>query len=317
MRILNYFLMKLNLRLVHADKFANSHMPIQCLSSHDPSYPLFAVDTAAGLPAIPALSVESKLPECFRTGVYTIDRILRHCFNIREFCASEKCILRIACIRCRSGFTLNQNLTIAAGDVICDLHFWNEHLTQLLDTGLGLRKGVRLRKQLKESLQLLAQYAATDPKMSNVRAFHARTAFLLRERDERLESVARDYGFTVTKYSTSMPGKIHDLLETILIHALMWTFNPSYEIKMSEVRNPYRAHLWMSREELLRLYLQNYSNYSMTAPHEMNQTISLDNVTATMENSVLDTSVCQTFNISSSSSGEVYQSIAVPARMDG
>lgn len=292
MRILNYFLMKLNLRSVHADKLANSRMRIQCLSSHDPSYPLFAVDTTADPPAIPTLSVESKFSECFRTGVYTIDRILRHCFNIREFCASEQCILRIACIRCRSGFMLNQNLTIAAGDVVCDLHFWNEHLTQILDTRLGLGKAVRLRKQLKESLRLLAQHVATDAEMSHVRAFHARTAFLLREPDERLGIVAQGYGFTVTKYSTSTLGTIHDVLENILIHALTWTFNASYEIKISEVRNPYRVHLWMSREKLLKIYLQGGASYSIVKRQEKDQAVDdMENAAVAMQEPEVDTSI--------------------------
>jgi hypothetical protein len=182
-------------------------------------------------------------------AVLAVDRSLRRAKGIFEFCEEEDCILRIAVIASDAYILLPDGTEVCPQDPVIDLHFWNEHLPSLGQTGSSLAWAGIFRARMQTSMRLLAEYVESNPELANVRICRARTAFL---RDRRIRRAAYRLGFVEAIPEESLTGHVHEFLETFLIYGLTWVFNP--DALPDKARLPQRSYLWMSREELFRRY---------------------------------------------------------------
>jgi hypothetical protein len=183
--------------------------------------------------------------------VLALDRYLRRCYEIVEFCESDDCILRIARQRAEEDVVLPGDIRVCRGDWVIGLHFWNEHLADLLHSRCSLGWKRELGRRVEKSLELLADYVDSNRDPA-IRALHGRGVFVAGDWLNRLAAMARYYGFTITSPKVSLTERVHDLGEDMLVHALIWAFHFG-QIHEHE-RNLQRMHFWISREELLRRY---------------------------------------------------------------
>lgn len=184
-----------------------------------------------------------------RSAVHVLDRMLRSLLGIVEFCDSDLCILRIAFRRARSEMDLGNGTQVRKSDEIIELHFWNEHLPSVRNRQSPFGWAVRFRSQMHASLDLLAAHVAHDPRLQNATVFCARLVLPLDGRWTKCVCIAEEFGFSVAQLPRTVPQRFHDLLENLLIHALVWAFHPE---KLRRRRASLeRVHWWISRKDLL------------------------------------------------------------------
>jgi hypothetical protein len=143
---------------------------------------------------------------------------------------------------------------------VVDLHFWNEHVEGLLAGRSACARAKSICRHVQLSLQLLAEYVWAHPEM-NVHVIHARIVMPIGNRFGKFKALAEMYGFTVTTSPARGMVRIHDFLETFLVHALAWVFNPNRPTKRR--LRLCRADLWMGRDQLLDRYLRSGGNNAM------------------------------------------------------
>jgi hypothetical protein len=196
--------------------------------------------------------VETKIAGLLRGVVRWFDRELRRVLGIAEFSSEAGCILRVAEIRAPYDVQLRDGVGIPRGSRVGELHFWNERVEQIVVCDKGLSKGARLKAAFEASLRCLAVHAAIEPDMQQVLAFRARFCRWTSRNNSNSLRIDRWHLLTVVANDPSFWGTIHDALESILLRALLWTFNP--QRGGARGRYPHRIDVWISRETLLQLF---------------------------------------------------------------
>jgi hypothetical protein len=176
-----------------------------------------------------------------RATIKVLDRILRHILGIREFSREPGCVLRYSEDRARTTVILPNGEAVQPGDLILELHFWNDRLGRDLNQRTSPRP---LRSALRRSLVLLAEQLQSNKNFANVRAVHATLARL----PSRSCRINHPFGCTLRTEPRSNKRRLHDCLENLLIHSLRWTFNP-WNVKQTSLRLN-RIELWISVSEL-------------------------------------------------------------------
>lgn len=189
-----------------------------------------------------------------RAMVLALEGLLRRQGGVQEFTPDEECILRIALTACKKDVELSDGTKVRAGDKICELHLWNEHIPPMPLEGPDLRWGVRFYRLAVRSLRSLAAYIAAD-QMQDIVALGGQMAFLEKDDSPVLATVAAQLGFDIVNL-TAQGGRwrrFTHFWENIYSWALMWTFNPG-SLRGKRLLRLQRYRLWMSRRTLLQRY---------------------------------------------------------------
>lgn len=203
---------------------------------------------------ISAASVEAR-PGLLRRLIAGIDGWLRRRQGIFEYTQNPECILRLSRGTAPRDIILPDDTQVAAGEVVGELHMWNEHAPTIPAGGPSVGWAKKLQRGFKTSLQDLAAYVPTDPSFASVRVFHAAGAFVGRNGNEQIEKMARHYGFETIDMDPPKDifGRIHFWGDNLLVWLLGWTFNPRSVWHMP-VFNRKRQEMWLSRDTLMRLF---------------------------------------------------------------
>ena len=189
-----------------------------------------------------------------RAMVLGLEGLLRRQGGVREFTPDEECILRIAFTAYQKDFELPDGTKVRAGDRICELHVWNEHIPPMPLEGPDLRWGLRFYRLAVRSLRRLAAYIAVD-ELQDIVALGGQMAFLEKDGSPVLASVAAQLGFDIVNL-TAQGGRwrrFTHFWENIFSWALMWAFNPA-SLRGKRFLRLQRYRLWMSRRTLLQRY---------------------------------------------------------------
>lgn len=189
-----------------------------------------------------------------RSMVRGLDVLLQRRGGVQEFTQDEECILRIALTTYRKDFQFSDGTKVQAGDKICELHLWNEHLPPMPTEGPDLRWGVRFYRLAVKSLGSLAVHIATGD-LQDIVALGGQMAFLEKDDSPVLSGVAPELGFDVVDLAAQAGRwrRFTHFWENIYAWALMWTFNPG-SLRGKRFLRLHRYRLWMSRRTLLERY---------------------------------------------------------------
>lgn len=186
-----------------------------------------------------------------RSAIAMLDWLLRRALGIFEFSASPVCLLRIAIVEAKRGTRFADGRKVDPQDAVVDLHFWNEHFERLLIGKTPCARGSLIRRHLRLSLSILAEYLMVHPEI-RAKIVHARVVMPLGGRFARFKSIAEMYGFEVTTSSASGMSRLHHFLEDFLVRSLIWAFNPGAPRRQLELQ---RADLWIERDTLIDRYV--------------------------------------------------------------
>jgi hypothetical protein len=206
----------------------------------------------------PALRVvELRVPEQPRSdwlgkGFSGLDRLLRYVMRIREFCADRTCIIRVAIVKASALVALSDGTRLRPGDLVGELHLWNEQLPQLPWRGGGLAWALALRRQFARSFAQLAQHAERDPIFASVEAFRGAMTFSgsVRRR-AKVARVVSAFGFEIVGMEVHS-SRVRRMLDGIFMFFLIHTYNPACVKHGALTRRRYE--LWISKRSLIERY---------------------------------------------------------------
>ena len=197
-----------------------------------------------------------QLPNGFvARGVRRLDAWLRRRQGIFEFTQSPRSMLRLALVQSKQSVTLSDGTRVQPGDVIGELHIWNDRLPLTPVTGPDLAWAMELRRGMSSSMEELAEAARRDPRLKDVKVFGATAVFFSRRGEQQIRRMAGRLGFETIAPNTPPKfwRKFHDFWENFLIFGLQWVYNPGSLRGKAFIRP--REPLWISRERLIDRYV--------------------------------------------------------------
>ena len=189
-------------------------------------------------------------------AVRSVDSLLRQRQGIHEFTGDEACIFRISVETAGRAVTLSDGTDVREGDLVLQLHLWNEHLPVMPSQGPSTAWANLMKRRMRQSLQAIARYLEGEPQLDAVRALHGAPPFGSRLGALQMVRTAQRFGFDVL--DPDMPlewrDRIHAVFDSMLLWGLTYAFNPAGLKAKSLLR--YRYRLWISRRKLLLCYGQ-------------------------------------------------------------
>ena len=188
-------------------------------------------------------------------AVRSVDSLLRQRQGIAEISDDKDCVIRIAIAPARRTIELSDGTTIAAGDPMIRMHYWNEHLPMMPPDGPNAAWAAVLLTRLRHSFGILADRLESDPDLAEVRGIEAAPAFAYGFRGAiQLSRICERFGFDVFALENDrrLAGRVHDVLDGFLVWGLIWAFNPG--ALRGHGLSHRRIQVLMSRRRLLSLY---------------------------------------------------------------
>jgi hypothetical protein len=201
---------------------------------------------------IPPLAFGNKLLELF---VRRLDAYMRRCQGIVEFTKDEQCVLRLSARLARNGERLTGGRCAATGEWVGELHLWNEHIPQMPPGGADIIWGTMMRRRLRLSLMILAEFIQSDPRFSQVQVFCGETAFGPGKSLDQTRGLASFFGFEIVenRRAPGFWGWWKRLGEAFYLWGMVRTFNPG-ALKPASLMKPVWFQFWLRRETLLKKY---------------------------------------------------------------
>jgi hypothetical protein len=212
--------------------------------------------TATGHEVGPTSTEHSPRLTTGRRLVRALDAWLRRREGIFEFTDDPDCLIRLSLGRAEFGAELSDGTCVKTGDPVLDLHLWNEHLIPAGRDGADMAWGTATLRRGIHSFALLMRWLENDqgPEINAIQVIHGKTIFMPRRGARQLNHMMRRVGLQpVDRPSAPRLGRrAHEFLENLLLHMLVWTFNPNGLGRTKLLRE--RHDFWMSREMLRKQY---------------------------------------------------------------
>ncbi|MGH6990506.1 MAG: YkoP family protein [Stellaceae bacterium] len=188
-------------------------------------------------------------------AVRGVDSLLRQRQGIAEIADDPECIFRVSVAVAHHVVTLSDGASIAIGEPVVRLHYWNEHMPAMPRDGPNAAWANLMVGRIRYSLGILAARMAGDRRFAEAEAIQAAPAFAYRFGNAvQLSRICERFGFEVLDLEprSRLAGRIHDILDGMLIWGLIWAFNPG-ALKNHGLSHR-RIQIWMSRRKLVDLY---------------------------------------------------------------
>jgi len=183
------------------------------------------------------------------------DSVLRRVYRIRPFSADETNLLRLSLKQARRDLTLSDETRVHSGTEVGEIHFWNERIPTIPDTGPDLGWALTFGRRTVHSLRLLAEHVEENPSLDAVEAFRGEVSFLARFDEATTSAVLRRWGFDVISHDTpgGSWGRFAFFWKTLYARALIWGYNPA-SFRFGSLSRKRLDELWISRRTLLARY---------------------------------------------------------------
>ena len=183
-----------------------------------------------------------------------IDARLRARDGIYEYCNSPECIFRIQNVESREAVDLSDATRVRPGNLVINLHLWNEQLPIVPRSGAPLAWARHMSRAVEFSLRELALYLAAHPDLNSVVALRGNMTFGSAEKSEQITGIAARYGFEQTGSAgqQTITERLHRFGENILISLIVIARNTA-AFRLKSLRRD-RTLVYMSRRKLESRY---------------------------------------------------------------
>ncbi len=187
-------------------------------------------------------------------AVRGVDLLLRHRYGIQEFTDDEECIFRISLMPAAGNVVLSDGTAVAPGDLVLQLHFWNEHLPAMGTAGPDTAWATLMKRRTSRSLASIAAHLERERHHDGVRALHGSPPFASRIGTAQMVRTARRFGFDVIEpqRQPELRERIHAMFDSMFLWGLARAFNPGALRSKGLLRHRYQ--LWISRAKLVGCY---------------------------------------------------------------
>ncbi len=189
-----------------------------------------------------------------RRGIQLIDYLLRRSLGVVEFTDDPGCILRIGPARATQARTLSDGTPIRPGDLLCEIHLWNERLPRMGADGPDLQWGLAMYRGMVRSLELLAEFLRTSPEYADAVAVHGEGAAMRGQEADQVQRLFARLGFDTAPRHAVTPGeRFARWWQNLYSTWLIWTFNPA-SLKGKRMSGLTHCEFWISRQRLMERY---------------------------------------------------------------
>ena len=190
--------------------------------------------------------------DLFGRAVRRLDAFLRHRQGIFEYSDAADCVLRVSLGVCDQTVQLADGTHLSPGDVVCDIHLFNDHLPSMGPQGADLAWAMQMQKALRRSLATLMAAFERDRRFDAVKAIRGQTVLVSRGSSQFQRFARRLHFDAIEPNPPSVWKRMHHIGENILLWAMVRTFNPGGLRSTKFTRK--RRWIYMSREALARHY---------------------------------------------------------------
>ena len=187
--------------------------------------------------------------------VHGLDTVLWRFRNIYEFSQDGRCLLRLSIGESEQDLTLSDGTCVNQGDLVGELHFWNEHIHPMPEEGPNLGWALTFQRQLSFSFRELATYFQIDAKCQGVVAFRGKISFGGPYGVAHFRGLAGRWGFDLVSPDgrTGLRQRLMDWGTNLFAWSLIWAFNPA-SLGGDGPGQLRRDQIWISREVLVQKY---------------------------------------------------------------
>ncbi len=185
--------------------------------------------------------------------IFALDRWLCRRLGIYEYSRRADCLFRAELKRAGEAVLLCDGFTVRPGDLLLELHLWNEHIPPMGRGGPSVAWGRRTARMMDASLRELAQHLTESAHCRAVAALRVQMRLRTDRQVAQLATIFRRFGFeAVVPSAAERPGRLHLLGENILVALLILAANP-VTLRAGLLRRN-GTRLIISREAFLRRY---------------------------------------------------------------
>lgn len=187
-------------------------------------------------------------------AVRGVDSLLRQRQGIHEFTEDEECVFRLSLGPASREIQLADGTRVREGDLVLQLHFWNEHLPQMPEAGPSAAWAALMKRRMRRSLVAVAAYLERRHELDAVEALHGAAPFASRLGAAQAVRTAQRFGFEVVDPDGALEWRerIHVVFDSMLLWGLAYAFNPAGLRSKGLLRH--RHQVWISRRKLLLRY---------------------------------------------------------------
>lgn len=203
--------------------------------------------------AWPGTKLLGRMHALYVRFVYRLDAHLRRSGGVVEYAHDPEVIFRIGFSRLRHDAVLPDGTCFPCGEMVLDIHLWNERVPEFAATESPIAWGRRMNRGLDRSLAALSRYLADRPELAGIRAIRAGMAFATAEQAAQVLRICARYGFApVQPVREGLPERLHRLAENVWIGMLILARNPG--ALRPDVLTRIRTPVIVPRAELERRY---------------------------------------------------------------
>jgi ceramide glucosyltransferase len=186
--------------------------------------------------------------------IRVVDVLLRRHYRIFEFSQNEECLLRLSVIKNERDVILADGTTVCRGDVIGELHLWNEHVPPVPGEGPSLAWALSFQRRMIRSLRELAACIQAEPRLREIKAFRGENSFGGRQGQLQATDLIKRWGFELVPKAQPIGIRqgFADFFQRLYMLGLVWAFK-SYKVNRS-LKEMMQGRLWVSRRKLITDY---------------------------------------------------------------
>jgi len=183
-------------------------------------------------------------------ALFALDARLRRQQAVTEYSAHPRCIFRVEIGLSRRRLRLADQTRLEPGQRVARLHFWNEHIPPVPQSGTTICWARQMQKAISISLRELALHLASRPDLNDVCVICGDVPSATREQAQQIEYIMAYFGFQTVMESQqlSLRERIHRLGENVLISLIVLASNPN-ALRLDTL-NRVRVPIYLSRRTL-------------------------------------------------------------------
>jgi len=186
-----------------------------------------------------------------RSLIRRFDAFQRRRQGVYEYCNTPDCVLRIQVTQAHHALEFG-DISVADGQPVIEIHFWNEHLPVAPAGGPDPGWGLGIQRAFIASLRALARLMKNDPALASVQAVCGVLALLSPGDHPAGVRLMERMGFTVRPYYRPL-GRFGEFWANFYSWWIIWTYNPA-SLRGRRLDRLERMEIWMQADDFLHRY---------------------------------------------------------------
>jgi len=160
-------------------------------------------------------------------GVVALDQRLRRRQAVFEYTSHPACVFRLDIARARRSLVMRDGTRLQDGARIARLHFWNEQIPAVPETGPTIAWARQMRRAMAFSLHELARFLASRPDLRDITVISGLAPSCTEAQREQLARIMARFGFEALTTPERLPirEQLRRFGENILITLLIFAYN--------------------------------------------------------------------------------------------